>query len=306
MEHDPRLDLNDYLYFAHVVDHGGFASAGRALGIPKSRLSRHVQQLEDRLDARLLQRTSRRFAVTDAGAAFYRHAKAVMDEMQAAETAMSSLRRELTGTIRLSCSLGLAQSALSALLAGFLKKHPGVNISQLVTNELVDLVGAGVDVAIRGHVENLPDSSLIQRRLVRVEWGLFASPRYLEDHGEPAAPGRLAGHAGLALGWNAAIGEWRLESQSGEAGIVQFAPRLCSDDMATLKGAAASGLGVVSLPAYVCRCDVESGRLVRVLPGWTSGKATLSLITPSRKGAPAAVKAFTDYLCEELPKALSP
>ncbi len=305
MVHDSTLDLNDYLYFFHVVEQRGFAPAGRVLDIPKSRLSRHIQQLETRLGARLIQRTSRQFAITDTGVEFFRHAKAVVEEVHAAEAAIKQRSGALTGKVRISCSAGVAQFALQALVSDFLRQHPRVEIGQFVTNELVNLIEAGVDLAIRGHVENLPDSSLIQKRVAKVEWRLFASPRYVEEFGEPAAPQDLKGHSGLCLGWRKEVGEWSLRSHDGDSKVIQFIPRLSSDDMVTLKEASAAGVGIVSLPAYVCAHDVEIGRLVGVLPGWVSGDATLSLLQPSRKGAPPAVSAFSEHIAQKLPALVS-
>ena len=305
MIQDPTFDLNDYVYFYHVVEQRGFAPAGRALGVPKSRLSRHIQQLETRLDARLIQRTSRQFAVTEVGAEFFRHAKAVVEEAQAAEAAIKRRSEAPQGKVRISCSVGVAQFALQTLVSDFLRQHPKVEIGQLVTNEMVNLIDAGIDLAIRGHVESLPDSSLIQKQVANVEWCLFASPRYIEESGEPSTPEDLNGQSGLCLGWRKDIDQWRLRSSGNKSKIIQFIPRLSSDDMVTLKEACAAGLGIVSLPAYVCANDVRIGRLLQVLPEWISGEATLSLLQPTRKGTTPAVKAFTEHVARELPELVS-
>jgi len=305
MKHNEQLDLNDYFYFFHVVEKRGFAPAGRALGIPKSRLSRHIEQLEARLDARLIQRTSRQFAITDVGKAFFRHAKAVVEEVRAAEAHVKQSKEALTGKIRLSCSVGVAQFALEGLIADFIKAHPNVEIGQFVTNDMVNLIEAGIDLAIRGHVDNLPDSTLIQKRVANVEWRLFASPRYLADFGHPASPDDLKDHKGLCLGWNSDIAQWNLRSDTGAESQIEFIPRLSSDDMVTLKSASASGLGIVSLPAYVCQSDVDAGRLEQILPGWSSGSATLSMVQPTRKGVLPAVSAFAEHISTELPKQVS-
>jgi DNA-binding transcriptional LysR family regulator len=305
MLQDPTFDLNDYAYFFHVVEQRGFAPAGRTLGIPKSRISRHIQQLETRLGTRLIQRTSRQFAITDAGVEFFHHAKAVMEEVHTAEIAIKKRSEELTGKVRISCSPGVAQFALEALVSDFLRQHPKVEIGQFVTNELVNLIDAGLDLAIRGHVENLPDSSLIQKRVAKVEWRLFASPRYTEEFGEPAAPDDLKDYSGLCLGWRNDVGQWKLHTSDGDSKLIQFIPRLSSDDMVTLKEACAAGLGIVSLPAYVCENDVKIGRLVGLLPDWLSGEATISLLQPSRRGTPPAVNAFAEHITRRLPELIS-
>ena len=299
------MDLNDYFYFVHVVEKRGFAPAGRALNVPKSRLSRHIQQLEDRLGVRLIQRTSRQFIVTDAGDALYRHARAALDEVDAAEAAIHRKANTLSGTVRLSCSVGVAQFAIRRAVSEFLVANPKVRVVQQVTNESIDLVEAGIDMAIRGHAEPLPDSSLIQSRLTPVNWHLYAGRSYLEQTGVPSSPNELEVHAGLKLGWRPEVGHWTLRDKQDRFATIPFEPRLCSDDMVTLKHAAADGLGVVALPGYVCRDLVETGRLVRILPDWTAGDAQLSLLMPSRRGLPAAVQALADFLRDAVPRVVA-
>ncbi|MCB1890383.1 MAG: LysR family transcriptional regulator [Rhodocyclaceae bacterium] len=294
------IDLNDYFYFVHVVEKRGFSPAARALDMPKSRLSRHVSQLEERLDTRLIQRTSRQFEVTEAGRLFYQHARALIEDMEAAEAAIQTRKASLSGRVALSCSVGVAQFAIKDLVLEFLTKHPKVNLVQQVTNESIDLVSSGIDMAIRGHLEALPDSSLIQRHLAHVSWHLFASPDYLARTGMPGSPDDLLKRQGLKLGWQPLTGHWRLENTDGLTTTVPFSPQLCSDDMSTLKQAAAKGLGIVSLPAYTCRDALDDGSLQRVLPGWIAGKTQLSLLTPSRRGQSPAVRALADDLLNHL------
>jgi len=299
------MDLNDYFFFVHVVEKKGFAPAGRALNVPKSRLSRHIKQLEDRLGVRLIQRTSRQFKVTDMGEAFYHHARKAVDEIEAANAAVEQHSRILTGKVRVSCSVGMAQFGLSQLVVRFLKDHPQVEIIQQVTNQPVDLIDSGVDMAIRGHTEPLPDSTLIQRRLASVTWGLLASPSYLEQAGIPMVPEELEAHTGLMLGWRPEIGHWNLQAADGTTFSKTYEPRLCSEDMVTLKQAASSGSGIVGLPLYTCRDELRGRRLVRVLPDWTAGNADISLLMPSRQGVPPAVSVFANFLRDELPKAVA-
>ncbi len=295
----PKTDLNDYFYFVHVVEKRGFSAASEALGVPKSRLSRHVRQLEDRLDAQLIQRTTRQFHVTDLGQTFYVHARSVVDNMEQAENAVQRQQNQLSGNVTISCSVGVAQFALKRLIAQFLVAYPLVSVSQHVTNRKIDLVASGVDLAIRGHATQLPDSSLIQRPLAHVEWQLFAANDYEHDHGILVKPSDIDPQQTLALGWQAPQGQWRLQHVSGEQQIVDILPRLKSDDMSTLKSAAAAGTGVVALPAYTCRDDLARGRLRRVLPDWHAGNAQLSLVSSTRKTKPQAVSALQAFLFEK-------
>lgn len=296
------MDLNDYFYFVHVVEKRGFAPASRALDIPKSRLSRHVQQLEERLGIRLIHRTSRQFAVTEVGLEFYRHARSAIEAMDAAEAAVTTHTQTLSGRVRVSCSVGMAQFALSEIVSRFLANNPNAEVAQQVTNEAVDLVESGIDMAIRGHRGPLPDSSLVQRLVAPSPWRLFAGQTYQERVGLPTTPEELRGHAGLKIGWTNPYGEWSLIGSSKEHVAIPFSARLCSDDMVTLKKAAADGLGIVALPAYVCRAEIASGQLLSVLPDWSAGDAHISVVMPSRKGVPPVVRAFADFLRQELPR----
>ncbi|MCP5347377.1 MAG: LysR substrate-binding domain-containing protein [Gammaproteobacteria bacterium] len=299
------MDLNGIYYFVHVVEKKGFAPAGRALDIPKSRLSRGVQQLEEQLKVRLIQRTSRQFQITDAGKAFYHHARSALDEVEAARAAIERHSNTLSGKIRLSCSVGMAQFAMKDIVSRFLSQNPEVEIVQQVTNQPVDLIEAGLDLVIRAHTGPLADSSLIQRHLAPAVWGLFASPGYLEEAGTPITPEQLAGHAGLKLGWKPEVGCWSLKGPDGSNFSFPYDPKLCSDDMVTLKHAASAGLGIIGLPAYICRDDLKVGRLVRILPEWTAGDAEISLLMPSRQGVMPVVTAFANYIRKELPLIVS-
>ena len=293
------IDLNDYFYFVHVIEKGGFSSAAEALGIPKSRLSRHVQQLEERLDTRLIQRTTRQFNLTEMGEVLYHHARNVIDEMEMAESAITRKKNTLSGNVTMSCSVGMAQFTLKELLARFLRDNPQVTVSQQVSNQFVDLVADGIDLSIRGHAEPLPDSSMIQRQLTVVEWNLFAASTYLKEFAAITCPQDLINHDTLALGWQSPQSQWKLEHQSGEVVEIGFTPRLKSEDMTTLKQAAVSGLGIVALPAYTCHDELESGLLVRVLPEWHVGLTQISLIMPTRRGQAPSVIALRDFLLAE-------
>lgn len=293
----PSVDLNDYYYFVHVVEKGGFTRASESLGIPKSRLSRHIVQLEKRLDTTLIQRTTRQSKITEFGTAFYQRARAVIDQAELAEAELKRKKNTLSGQVSLSCSVGVAQFALKELIARFMTNNPQITVLQQVTNQNIDLIASGVDMSIRGHSDPLPDSTLIQRSLAVVEWNLFAAPDYPID--EITSPEDLTSHQTLSLGWQAPADHWRLEHKSGAKKNIQIAPRLKSDDMVTLKEAAGTGLGIVALPAYTCSDELSSGKLVKVLPEWHAGQATLSLMMPRKSGFAAPVVALQEFLQAE-------
>ena len=224
--------------------------------------------------------------------------------MAAAEAAVQRQTNALEGRVKVSCSVGMAQFALARIVPQFLVENPRVDIVQHISNQMVDLLENDIDVAIRGHVDLLPDSSLVQSRLARVSWHLFGGADYLDRAGRPTAPEALRDHPGLCLGHRADGGKWTLQRADGTTASIPYTVRLASDDMTTLKQAAADGLGLVALPAYVCRDDVRAGTLERVLPEWSAGKPQISLLMPSRQGVLPAVAAFTQYLREALPGVL--
>lgn len=299
------MDLNQAYYLVHVVDKRGFSAAARTLGIPKSRISRQVKALEETLGTRLLLRDSRQMSLTEAGDAYYRHAKMALECMAAAETAVRKDKDALEGTVTLSCSVGVSQFALGRVLPRFLAKNPRVIVQIQASNDFSDLISDGIDLAIRGHFKLLPDSGLIHRRLTKVPWYLFASPSIAQQIGPLSAPTDLDGLPGLTLGWRPGGNSWSLQGPDGTIASVPFAARLRSDDMVILKQAAAAGLGVVALPAYTCIEDVAAGRLIRLLPKWNAGLPEVSLLMHGRRGNPPQVDALAEFLRREMPNTMN-
>jgi DNA-binding transcriptional LysR family regulator len=299
------MDLNQAYYLVHVVEKQGFSAAARTLGIPKSRISRQVKNLEEALGTRLLNRDSRRMSLTEAGEAYYRHAKVALECMTAAEAAVRRDKDALEGTVTLACSVGVAQFALSRIMPRFLAQNPRVALRLQATNDFADLISDGIDLAIRGHFKMLPDSGLIHRRLTEVPWHLFAARGIAQRFGESASPTDLEGQPGLALGWRPGGTSWSLQGSNGRSASVPFAARMLSDDMVTLKQAAAAGLGVVALPAYVCAEDVATGQLSRLLPDWIAGLPEISILMHERRGNPPQVDALAAFLRRELPDVMN-
>lgn len=298
------LKLDNLYCFVQVVDNKGFTAAARAVDQPKSTLSRRVMELEAELGARLIHRTSRHFAVTDAGQEFYEHALAAVIEAEAAEEAIRRRHSEAVGVVRFSCSSTVAQFALAALLPDFARRFPKVCVVQHATNRFVDPLGENFDVVIRAHTDPLPDSSLVQRGLLFSPRWLVASPDYLQRHGKPRTPEELGGHTGLAYGNAVTETAWRLQRHADKNISVHFTSALVSDDLTTLLEAAKAGLGVVSLPAFMCRGEIEMRRLQRVLPAWTTGGAHITALMPSRRHLLPSVRAFVDFLSRDLPAAM--
>ena len=300
------LDLNDFFHFVQVVDRGGFTAAGRMLRIPKSTLSHRIQRLETELGVRLLNRTSRRFAMTDAGEEFYRHAVVMLRDARLAESAIRRRLTEPTGTVRCTAGMATMQFAIRNILADFLVRYPKVNVIAHATDRNVDIIGENYDVAIRAHSEPLPNSTLVQRALTPAPWLLFAGSVYLDANEAPQTPADLRNSSSLFMMRTGVAPVWRLRhsSDAKDEVVIPLTPRLLCDDMIALKQAAIAGLGVVALPGYVCREDVRLGALRRVLPAWFAGDSTITALIPYRHGLLPSVRAFVDHLVRELPKAV--
>lgn len=290
-------DLNDLFYFAKVVEAGGFAAAGRELGLPKSRLSRRVAELEARLNARLLQRTTRKLALTDIGERYYRHCQAMLVEAEMADEVVAQLSAEPRGRVRLSCPVAMAETSLNAMLPGFLASYPQVNLELLLTNRRVDLVNEGVDVALRVRAPGDEDPSLVTRRLRPAAAVLVAAPELLRGR-RLQGPDDLAGLPVLGAIGNDRKVHLQLHGPGGEVRELALEARLAAEDFNLRKNVALAGLGITTLPLYYCLEELASGQLVRVLPDWQEPAAFLQAVYPHRRGLLPAVRALIDYLAE--------
>lgn len=297
-------DLNDLFYFSIVVEKGGFAAAGRALDIPKSRLSRRVSQLEERLGVRLLQRSTRRFAVTEAGQRFYRHCQAVIAEAQAAEEAVAQLTTEPRGLVRISCPVSITQNALAGILPGFLDKYPQVKLLVVSTNRRVDLIDEGIDIAMRVRFKLDTDADLVVRSFGHSQQVLVASPAYLDRRGRPTKPEDLAGHDTVSVA-EIESQSWELNRHAdGRRYVFEHLPRLMCGDFPLARTAVEKGLGVSLLPESVCCSSLRSGALEAVLPEWSPPQGIVHCVYPSRRGVLPAVRVLIDWLAEKMPEAI--
>ncbi len=294
------LNLNDLALFVAAAEHNGFASAARQLAIPKSTISKRVAELEAQLAARLIHRTSRSFALTDVGRDFYDRARATLIEAEAAEQIVRSRVAEPSGTVRVTASVPTAQLYLAKHLPELARAHPKLHVQLIVTDRFVDLVQEGFDIAVRSHVEPLPDSGLVQRQLTVDPIILVAAPAYLRARGRPAlrAPHDLVRHAGLLTG--TATAAWSLSSAAGERVRVAPIARFTANETTVLLEAALAGLGIVCAPSRFCRAALAAGTLVHVLTEWTAGSVTTSLLVPHRRGQLSGVRATVEFLVRHL------
>lgn len=291
-------DLNDMLYFAEVVEKGGFAAAGRALGVPKSKLSRRVAELESRLGIRLLQRTTRKLSLTQAGELYLRHCIDMRDAALAAADAVASVQTEPRGTIRVACPITLAHSSVGHAVPLFMQRYPGVKVDMRVTNRVIDLVEEGIDVALRVRTSLDESGSLVIKRLGEARALLVASPAQLERQGRPSTVDELGQLDTVAMSAMDGRGTWRLLGPQGQEYILAHRPRYVADDLITMRTAVIQGIGMCPLPDYLCRDAIAEGRLAQVLPGWGPETGVLHAVFPSRRGLVPAVRSFLDFLGE--------
>lgn len=291
-------DLNDLYYFSKVVEHGGFAPAGRALNIAKSKLSRRVRQLEEQLGTSLLMRSSRTFVVTDVGEQFYQHCRAMLIEAETAIETVASMQSEPCGTIKLSCPIGLLNFHVGDMLADFMLRYPKVSVQLQATNRRVDVLGEGFDLAIRVRPFPLDNSDLILKVLSSREQCLVAAPSLIETLGLPESPMQLAEYPALARDNPNEEHAWHLQDAHQNEVTVRFQPRYMTTDMLALKQAALKGVGIVQLPSLMLGDNFKRGELVSLIPQWRPRTEVIHLVFPSRRGMLPSVRALIDYFAE--------
>lgn len=294
-------DLNDLFLFAQVVQNGSFSAASRATGVPKSRLSRRIAQLEKDLGVQLLRRTTRQVRVTPLGEAFYERCRAMLAEAQAAHEIIEQSRAEPGGTLRISCPVAVAQRMLAPYIGRFMQANPGIRLEVDATNRRVDVIGEGYDLALRVR-DVIDDSSLAVRTFGESPLMMVASPRLLDSIGRPRTPEALAGVPGLAQKPHDGKHVWQLCLNDEPAIQIPYDPRLISDEFGLLVEAAIDGVGVAMLPRMYCREALEQGQLELLLPQWRMPVGTLHAVFPSRKGMPPALRRFLDFLADILPE----
>jgi DNA-binding transcriptional LysR family regulator len=292
-------NLEDVLAFVRVVETGGFSRAAHRLGVSKSIVSRRVARLEAELGVRLLNRTTRGIAPTDAGLDFKARCVDILNQLDAAREAVACRERDVAGTLRLSVPLSFGVTRLAPAVAAFAATHPRVAIDVSFSDRFVDLVNDGFDAAIR--IGILPDTSLIGRRLGAIEAYVIASPAYLEQHGRPEKPQALAHHECLIYS-GGARDTWQF--RSGRKWIsVRPQGRFRADNGEALRAAAIAGLGIAVLPDFLVEDSVRAGELMRILEHYPLPEASIQLLRPGGGTAPARVAAFGDFLVEWFGKA---
>jgi DNA-binding transcriptional LysR family regulator len=290
-------DLNDLFFFAQVVANGGFTAAGRALKVPKSRLSRRVARLEEALSVRLIERSSRRFRVTDVGQAFYERCRNVLTEAERARAVISEAQGKPRGLVRLSCPTGLLEGTpLADLLRRFLVENTRVTLDLVATNRPVDLIEERIDIALRVRPRLTDDASLVMRNLGLSRRILVCAPRLKKKLGRVHEVADLRRGPTLTMGAPIEGETWDLIGPEGQTASLVHQPRLGSLDLAFLRDACTDGLGIALLPEHITAAARQAGKLVQLLPDWHASGGVIHMVYTARRGLPPAVRALIDHL----------
>ena len=289
------MDLNEILVFARVVQTGSFTTAAAELGMPQSTVSRKVAELEARLKARLLQRTTRKLNLTDVGRTYFDYCARIVAEAEDAERAVSSLQEAPRGLLRVTA--GTSAGWLGAIVGDFLKRYPEVRVELSCTGRVVDLIEERFDLGIRAGT--LADSTLVARSLGVARWFLVATPAYLKRRGRPKSPEDLREHDCLLFGTGPASTGLRLESK-GRSLHVTLAPRMLVNDMDVLRASAGVGIGIAVLPAFHCVEALRARKLERVLRDWDVPSTPIHVVYPTARYVTPKVKAFVEHLQQRM------
>jgi len=288
-----QFDLNEIAIFVKVVDAGSFTGAAKSLGLPKSTVSRKITQLEERLGVRLLQRTTRTLSLTDTGSAYYNQCSRIIGDVEEANIAVTEMQSKPQGLLRITAPMLFGAEVLSDLIADFLQKNPEIQIDFVLTDQPLDLIQEGIDVAFR--VGQLADSSLIARSLGSIKVITCASPAYIEKNGAPSHPNEVNDHT--SVGWNP-VNSW--EYDTPEKISIDLKPKVKVNDVLSMRKMALNGLGIARLPAFLCADDIKSGRLVPVMCDWSYKSTPIQALYPSNRHLSVKVRTFVDYIVEVL------
>lgn len=298
------IDLNDIALFVHVVRHGSFSEAGRRLGLPANTVSRRIQELEGQLDTRLMQRSTRRLTLTDAGRAFHDRCAASVDGLQQASRDLVAGGEVPSGLVRVAAPADFFDFYQVEWVGEFLAAHPSVQLDFVLADAAADLIAERIDVAIRARLPDEPNY-VARQLIVGLPTGLFASPRYLAARGTPTTPKDLSHHDCLTQTYAGAHMIWRLQGPDGREREIAVRGRFRANTMQALRRAALAGLGIALLPGNVA-ADIATGSLVPVLPQYTRPSAGMNVVYPSRLQVPLAVSAFVASVVGKMATAFGP
>jgi LysR family transcriptional regulator for bpeEF and oprC len=288
-------DLNDLKVFERVAALESFSAAGRALGIPKSTVSRSVARLETQLGVRLIQRTTHSVGLTESGLTLKKRCTEILTQVSEAIDYVSSLNTTAKGPLKISAGIGFGYFALSETLPIFLERNPGVDVSLDLTSRSVDLVAEGFDVTIR--MGKMPDSRLITTGLGMIQRYLCAAPSYLRRRGTPQSIQELTEHVTIEMPSTSGVPRtWEFYKSVSEVEKIAVPPRLQVNDPGMIYRLVVNGAGIACISGYLSAPDIKAGRLVRLFPEWTLPPVQISVVYPSNRGLSPTVRAFVEHM----------
>lgn len=294
-------DLNSLIVFAHVVDANSFSGAARILKMPTSTLSRRIAELEDQLGIRLIERSTRKLRLTDAGSEVLEHARRIVELSDTVENAASNLLSHVSGTLRLASPPSISDTLLAPIIGAFQKTYPDVRVQIFITDRIVDHVSEGVDLTFR--VGDLEDSSLVARRILKYRHQLVASPTYMKKQKAPGNPRDLLHHRLLAFSFWKPKCHWNFVHVNGkDKEMLTFQPYLSMNDYAGLATALLEGVGIGDLPPLVQPELLHDGRLVEIMPRWKFRNFDLSLVHAGNRHVPRVVRVFKEFAASMAPQ----
>lgn len=293
------IEIRDLLAFSKVVELESLTKAGRALGVPKSTVSRRMTRLEDYLGVQLVRRSTHSVALTEQGTLFYEYCQRCLGLIRDGERAIQSQMRNPHGLLKIVVPHELDRSILGPLLTDYLEAYPDVRLVSVVSSDQIALLRNGFDVAIVAGALPLAEASFIATKLGDADYGVYAAPTYVERKGTPQSHVDLTRFDLLAWGESDMRAVWHL-SKAGDEIAVEFKPRLVCNDLLLLRQAVLSGLGVATLPTFLCRDDLATGAMLEVLPGWRASPTRFSAVFPNHRTIPSHVRTLIDFLVERL------
>ncbi|WP_165314032.1 LysR family transcriptional regulator [Vibrio ziniensis] len=283
--------------FVAVVECGSFSLAAEKLGVTKSAISKRVTQLEDDLGIRLLNRTTRKLSLTEAGKRYYDHASQALALAQQGMDAVTELQGEPQGKLKITAPMSFGVLYIAPIIAEFLAQYPKVTIDLQLEDQMVDLIEGEFDLAIR--IGNLPISNLVAKRLVQCKSVLCASPDYLKKHGSPQKPSDLIDHNCLVYSYFRGGSEWTFEQQHNEFKVIPKGNFIVNNSEA-IRRALIEGLGVGQLPTFLVSKDILSGKLISIMTAYSLPEHAIYAVFPERKHLPHKVRAFMEYVADKL------
>lgn len=290
--------LTDIVVFVRVVDDGSFTRAAERLKLSRSVVSKYVTRLEGRLGARLLNRTTRRLSLTEAGRIFYQRSRRGLQDIEEAEAEVSRLQEKPRGVLRINSPMSFGILHIAPALPEFLAQHPEVSVEMNLDDRVVDVIEEGFDVSIR--IAEMPDSSLIARRLAPCRHVIVAAPAYLEKHGTPRTPEDLRDHNIISFSYQTSVYDWHFISPDNKQVSVPVSGSMQANNSLALREALLRGVGITRTPTFVVGKDVQDGRLLPILGNYRTLEVSIYLVYPQRRHLSPKVRAFVDFMADRI------